>query len=154
MTDVAKEIEHMQEMTTPELVARYEVLWGKTPRVRNPVWLRKRCAWKLQEIKFGGLSTAAKKVLEELIAEIDFPLGDEERTVTGKLAKRRRPGDPAVGTTLTREWKGRELRLRVLEDGYELDGVVHASLSAAARAATGSKWNGPLFWNLTKRGRR
>jgi hypothetical protein len=154
MTDITKEIERMQEMTTPELVERYEALWGKPPRVRNPAWLRKRCAWKIQEIKFGGLSTAAKKVLEELIAEIDFPLGDEERTVTGKLTKPRRPGDPAVGTTLTREWKGRELRLRVLEDGYELDGVVYPSLSAAAKAATGSKWNGPMFWGLTKRGRR
>jgi hypothetical protein len=154
MTDITKEIECMQGMSTPELAERYEQLWGKPPRVRNPAWLRKRCAWKLQEIKYGGLSTAAKRVLEELIAEIDLPLGDEERTVTGKLAKRRRPGDPAVGTTLVREWRGRELRLRVTEDGYELDGVVHASLSAAAKAATGSKWNGPMFWGITKRGRR
>jgi hypothetical protein len=144
----------MQGMTTPELVGRYEQLWGKAPRVRNPAWLRKRCAWKLQEIKFGGLSTAAKRVLEELIAEIDFPLGDEERTVTGKLTKRRRPGDPAVGTTLTREWRGRELRCRVLQDGYEVDGVLYPSLTAAARAVTGSHWNGRAFFGLVERKRR
>ena len=154
MSDITDEIERMRTMTTPELIEKYRELWGKEPRVKNSAWLRKRNAWKIQEIRFGGLSVAAKKRLEELISEIQIPLSDSERTVTGRLTKPRRSGDPAVGTTLTREWRGRELRLRVLENGYELDGVVHGSLSSAARAATGSKWNGPLFWNLTKSGRR
>ncbi len=151
MTAISEEIEKMRTMSTPELVERYSQLWGKGPRVKNKTWLWKRCAWKLQEIRFGGLSAAAKKRLEELVAEIDFPLSEPERTVTGKLAKPRKQGYPSVGTTLTREWRGRELRLRVLEDGFELDGIVHRSLSAAARAVTGSKWNGPLFWKLAER---
>ncbi len=55
---------------------------------------------------------------------------------------------------IVREYKGRELRLAVLDDGYELDGTCYGSLSQAARAATGSRWNGPLFWGLRKRNRK
>lgn len=154
MSEIADKIERMRRMTTAELRGRYRKLWGKEPRVRNRIWLWKRCSWKLQEIRYGGLCQAAKRRLEELIAEIEIPPGDEERTVTGKLQKRRRPDDPPAGTTLTRVWKGRELRLHVREGGFELDGVLHPSLTAAARAATGSAWNGRLFWGLTSRKRR
>ena len=140
-------------MTVAELVPRYRELWGKEPRVQHQVWLWKRCAWKLQEIEYGGLSEVAKRRLEELIAEIEIPPAEGDRTVSGKL-ERRRPDDPAPGTTIMRIYKGRELRLQVLEDGYELDGVLHKSLSAAAHAATGSRWSGRLFWNLRKRGKK
>ena len=104
-----------------------------------------------QEIRYGGLSEVAKRRLEELIAEIEIPPGDGDRTVMGKLRKPKRPDDPPAGTTLVRTFKGRELRLHVREDGYELDEVLHPSLTAAARAATGSAWNGRLFWGLTSR---
>ena len=53
---------------------------------------------------------------------------------------------------IARQWRGRVLRLTVLDDGFELDGVVHKSLSAAAQAVTGAKWNGPLFWGLHSKG--
>ena len=38
----------------------------------------------------------------------------------------------------------RELRLLVLDKGFELDGVHYRLLSEAARAVTGSRWNGRL----------
>ena len=137
-----------------ELVARYRELFGKDPRVKNRAWLWRRCAWKLQEQRCGGLSEVARRRLEELIAEIELPPSDRDRTVSGRLAKPHRPDDPTPGTTIVRVWKGRELHLNVREDGFELDGVLHQSLSAAAFAATGSRWNGRLFWQLTDRKKR
>ena len=73
-----------------------------------------------------------------------------------KLAERpkRDPRLPAPGTVITRIYRGRDLQLHVLDDGFELDGVHYRSLSEAARAVTGSKWNGRLFWGLTERKRK
>ena len=58
--------------------------------------------------------------------------------------------DPLPGTVLTREYKGREVRVRVLEKGFEYEGQPYRSLSAVAKAITGSHWNGRLFFGLRK----
>ena len=72
-----------------------------------------------------------------------------------KTAKPKRdPRLPSIGAVLTRQYRSRELRLLVLDDGFELDGVHYRSLSEAARAITGSRWNGRLFWGLTERKRK
>jgi len=142
---VAREIARLRRMSVAELVPEYERLHGKPPRVKHKAWLWRRCAWKLQEQRLGGLSAVAKKRLDELIAEIDLPLDLEPGTVTGVL-RRRHALDLPLGQTIVRRWHGRDLRLTAVEDGFEVDGVIHASLSAAAKAVTGAKWNGRLFW--------
>ena len=75
---------------------------------------------------------------------------DEDRRVKGKLPVRK--GDrPIVGTRLIREWKGVEHAVTVLADGYEYQGRRYKSLSAIARAITGTRWNGPAFFGLARR---
>ena len=154
MSDIAKEIESLRQMDVPELVERYEELFGKAPRIKGKQWLWRRCCWKVQERKYGGLSRAAKRRLEELIAEIDIPALERHRTVSGSVRGPRRPDDPPVGTVLTRKWKGAEIRIQIIEGGYECDGVVYKSASALARAVTGSRWNGRLWLGLTERKRK
>ena len=151
MNDIKTEIEALRAMNVTALVERYKTVFGKPPRIKHREWLWKRVAWKLQEQLFGGLSDVAKRRLEELIAEIRLPVAETTRTVTGRLKAAVRANKPAVGATLIREWHGCELRLHVVDGGYELDGVVHKSLSAAAHAVSGSHWNGKLFWGLKKR---
>jgi aspartate ammonia-lyase len=51
-----------------------------------------------------------------------------------------------VGTQLIREWRGVEHKVTVLADGFEWEGRRYKSLSAVARAITGTRWNGPLFF--------
>ncbi len=148
MKSIPQEIAALRAMAVPELVERYEAVFGKPPRVKHHEWLWRRIAWKIQEQRFGGLSEVAKRRLNELIAELELPLG--QRTVNGKVA-RSRPGDPPLGTTLTRVWKGQEVRTTAVEGGWEHDGVVHRSLSAVAKAVTGSHWNGRLFFGLKSR---
>ena len=55
---------------------------------------------------------------------------------------------PVAGTRLIREWQGVEHCATVLDDGFEYQGRRYKSLSAIARAITGTRWNGPLFWGL------
>jgi len=151
---ITDEIAALRAMQVPELVVRYEAVYGKPPRVKHREWLWKRVAWKIQEQRFGGLSAAAKRRIDELIAEIELPLGEDRRTVTGVLRARVNAADPPVGTTLVRSWHGRDVHVRVVEGGYEHEGVAYKSLSAAARAITGSRWNGRLFFGLSKRKER
>ncbi len=151
MKPIAEELEELRGLKAAQLVDRYAELFGKPPRVKNREHLWKRCAWKMQEIRFGGLSAKAKERLEELIAEIDLPPRERTRTVSGVLKKDRRPDDPLPGTILTRTWKGQEIRVLVREDGYECNGQIFRSLTAVARAITGSRWNGRFFFGLTNR---
>ncbi len=147
---ITEEIQELRAMPVPDLVARYEAAFGKPPRVKHREWLWRRIAWKLQEQRFGGLSEVAKRRLDELIAELDLPLHGA-RVGRGQLGGRGRPGDPPIGTTLSRVWKGTEIRATAVEGGWEYEGVVYRSLSAAVKAITGSHASGPAWFGLTKR---
>ena len=57
-----------------------------------------------------------------------------------------------AGTCLVREWQGIEHHVMVLVDGFEYQGRTYRSLSAVARAITGTQWNGPLFFGLRANG--
>ncbi len=60
---------------------------------------------------------------------------------------------PPPGTVLTRKYKGTEVQVKVLAGGFEYAGEVYGSLSAVAKAVTGSHCNGFLFFRLnTKEG--
>ena len=54
----------------------------------------------------------------------------------------------AAGTILVREWQGTTHHVTVVADGFIWNGGNHSSLSAIARAVTGTKWNGPRFFGL------
>jgi hypothetical protein len=54
------------------------------------------------------------------------------------------------GSVLVKEHKGRTIIVHVLDSGFEYDGKRFTSLSAVATAITGTKWNGMLFFGLTK----
>jgi hypothetical protein len=147
---VAEEIAELRSLTVPELVVRYEAVFGQPPRVKHRDWLWRRIAWKIQEQRFGGLSQVARRRLDELILELDLPLLSE-RTVREKAGRPPRKGDPPVGTTISRVWNGREIVVTAVDGGWEHDAVVYRSLSAAAQAVTGSHWNGRLFFGLIKK---
>jgi hypothetical protein len=149
--NMMEEIEALRHAPVPELVARYQEVWGKPPRVKHREWLWKKIAWKIQERRYGGLSGVAKRRLEELIAEIDLPLREARRTVSGALKAPTAATELPVGAVLVRPWRGQEIRVTAVDGGFEWDGAVYRSLSAVAQAITGSKWNGRLFFGLTKR---
>jgi hypothetical protein len=116
--------------------------------------LWKRITWKIQEQRFGGLSGAAQRRLEELIAEIDLPLGEQTRTVVGKPRPiTGKTTHVPVGTVLTREWKGETIVVASTSAGFEFKGEVYTSLSVVARKISGTHWNGPVFFGLRKRKR-
>ena len=55
---------------------------------------------------------------------------------------------PEIGDALVRLYKGRQVRVVVLEDGFEYDGQRYKSLSAVAKAISGTHCNGFRFFGL------
>lgn len=126
-----------------------------------------------QELARDRLATEARGRLEEMIAQHD-PMGKliawsrrARREATRKIAvsaasqqhkqnrapSRSRKNDlriPAVGSWITRQYQGREISVRVLDDGFEFEGNRFRSLSAIAKRVTGAHWNGYLFFGITR----
>jgi hypothetical protein len=50
-----------------------------------------------------------------------------------------------IGTVLVRDYRGRRHTVTVERDGYVWEGQPYSSLSAVARAITGTAWSGPRF---------
>jgi len=150
---IARQIIALQAMTVPALVAKYTEVYGKPPHVKaNRIWLWRRVAYRIQEIAHGGLPDDARARLEQLMADVVVPAAPN--TVTAPLLRNRRRKDGMLpGTTLTREWHGKRITVRVTDAGFEWNGVPYRSLSAVAQAVTGQHWSGALFFNLRKRGK-
>ncbi len=146
---ISAQIAALPSLPIAELRERYEALHGHPPPVKDRQWIWRRVAWAMQAEVHGGISDRAQTRLDKLVA--DF----EATHRRGQVAQGIRPaGSITPGTILEKRYNGRDLVVRVLDDGFELDGVVHATLTAAAKAVTGSKAiNGRLFFGLTKRSR-
>ncbi len=143
-------INRLPQLSTAELAAEYERLYGRKPRYRNPVWMRKRIAYQVQVAAYGGLSGPARAELKRLAADIQLPKAPTRGHVRNVVAKKQ-SGQPRPGTVLQREWRDQQIRVEVLPDGFEWNGNRYGSLSAVARAITGARWNGRLFFGLAGR---
>ena len=131
---------------TPSLKEQWRELFGKEPPPYNRRFLESRLAYRIQELAYGGLKKETIERLEALGEELDG----------GNVVKRRTRVDdrPIAGTRLIREWQGVEHCVTVLHDGYEYAGRPYKSLSAVARAITGTRWNGWVFFGLKNWRRR
>ena len=146
---IAARIAKLQQLTTAQLREEWRQVIGGEPRSNNRVWLYKRLAWAVQAKEYGGLSARAQARLEELLpfAEMWMPLGKKglaapPPAVTASPA-------PTPGSIFTRVYKGRTLTVLLRDDGrFEFDGDIYGSLTAIAKAVTGSIWNGRLFFGL------
>jgi len=77
------------------------------------------------------------------------PRKSTKRAPRGKTGRPRDPRISAPGTIITRRYKGRDLRLTVLDEGFRFEGTVYRSLTAAALKATGyPAISGPYFWKV------
>jgi hypothetical protein len=164
---IISQVNALRRMTVGELRQKYREVYGEETRSGNKDWLWKRIAWRIQELKYGGLSERAKRRAAELANESDIRVrvpksafdgvqGAVRKSDVGKSsgasARNRRALLP--GTTLTREYKGVVHTVKVLDLGFEYDGRRYKSLSAIAREITGSHWNGNLFFNISNGGRK
>ena len=93
--------------------------------------------YRIQEKRQGSLSREGKALLTQA-----------SRTAKGTNAPAPR-GKLMPGTRLVRDWHGTGHTVTVLDEGFEYDGKAWASLSAIAKAITGTHWNGPRFFGIS-----
>ena len=138
----------LKTATTPELKAQWRELFDSQPPPFNRRFLESRLAYRIQELSLGGLKPETVRRLERLGEELDG--GDKARRRVRADHDRR----PIAGTRLLREWQGVEHIVTVTADGFEWQGRPYTSISAIARAITGTRWNGWVFFGLKRGGRR
>jgi len=150
---IAAEIRALQDMTVPELQARYRELFGEETRSHHKQQLFRKLAWRVQELAEGGLSERAKARAREIASEADIRVRPPREFLNGAASPTRVRDErlPVPGTLIEREYKGRVVSVRVLDKGFEYEGRIYRSLSAVAREVTGTNWNGMLFFGLAKK---
>lgn len=138
--NVVAQLAALKTMPTPELKAQWRKLFEKEPPPFNRRYLESRLAYRVQELAYGGLKPAT---LERLRA-----LGEQYAPKGKRAGKARTVDRPIAGTRFIREWQGVEHSVTVLQAGFEWEGRPYKSLSAVARAITGTRWNGLIFFGL------
>jgi hypothetical protein len=155
--NVARELAALEAMMVIELRAKYAQVFGEETRVGNKAWLVKRIIWRLQALAEGDLSERARRRASELAQDADLRLSPPRLGKDSSVVVVRRNGKanhrelrdrhlPLPGTVLTRWYKGQTLKVQVLRNGFEYQGQVYKSLSAVAKAITGSHTSGFLFF--------
>ena len=135
----------LKTTSTPDLKAQWRDLFATEPPPFNRRYLESRLAYRIQELAYGGLKAETVRRLEALGEQLDG--GDR------KKSRIRADALPIVGTRLIRDWQGVEQIVTVMVDGFEWQGRPYKSLSAIARAITGTRWNGWVFFGLKRGGR-
>ena len=131
----------LKTTSTPDLKAQWRDLFTTEPPPFNRRYLESRLAYRIQELTYGGLKPETIRRLERLGEELDG--GDKKkRSLRANLDR------PITGTRLLREWQGIEQIVTVTPVGFEWQGRPYKSLSAIARAITGTRWNGWVFFGL------
>ena len=128
--------------TTPtaELTQQWRDLFATEAPMFNRRYLESRLAYRIQELTFGGLKPETVRRLEQLGEQLDGG-----NVVTRRIRTDRKP---MAGTRLIRDYQGTEQVVTVLQDGFEWQGRPYQSLSSVARAITGTRWNGWVFFGL------
>ena len=135
----------LKAMSVNELKAEWQALYDAPAPNNSRNFLEGRLAYRIQELIYGGPDKQTRRLLDLLADEV-------EGTLTRK-AQIADPRNPVVGTKLIREWDGVAHTVTVLREGFDWDGRRFKSLSAVARAITGTRWNGYRFFGLRERKR-
>jgi hypothetical protein len=158
---LSQELAGLPQLSVAELRYRYAQVFGEATRTGNRSWLIKRIGWRLQALAEGDLSERARRRAAELANDADLRLSPPQRVPTAQVSEtdnrpaeipRQRNGRLPPPGTLTRPYKGATVQVRVLDAGFVYQGAVYASLSAVAKAVTGSHCSGYLFFRLLPKG--
>lgn len=129
-SDLDRLVSDIAAMDLDALRLLWRKRYGGPPSLRSVPIMQMMLAWRVQAEALGGLDSDMRKVLSRSGAP------DPEGRHLG------------IGARLTRNWKGRKVEVVVEEKGFRWGDQLFPSLSAAATAITGSRWNGPRFFGL------
>ena len=130
MSSAMATVSEIEAMDLEALRACWRTYYGEPPPLRSVPILRMLLAWRVQTAAGGALS------------------GDVRAAIRRKGAIKAEGLDLGIGARLARNWSGARIEVIVEPDGFSWDGRTFKSLSAAATAIVGTRWNGPRFFGL------
>jgi hypothetical protein len=136
---LASELAGLPTLDRKTLIEKWRTLHGTEPPcgVRNN-FLMHAIAHRMQEQALGRLKPASRRFLEKAAED-----NASKRQMVPVLSIK-------PGTRLLREWHGVTYEVIIMEDCVYCNGKRYRSLSEVARAITGARWSGPLFFGLKK----
>jgi hypothetical protein len=139
---IEKEIATLRTISIAALKERWQKLFkNSAPKYFRREFLIRAIAYQLQVEMFGGLSSETKRKLRQIAEALRD--GAEPALASAPRIK--------PGTKLIRSWKGETHIVTALDQGFEWKRKRYESLSEVARAITGTRWNGLLFFGVKRR---
>jgi DUF2924 family protein len=137
--DLVARVNALPDRPRSELEAEWRRLWSpQVPRHASRAFLVRAVAYGLQAEVYGGLDAETRRLLKKAGQANGKPSRPQRR----RLSK---------GSRLFREWHGETHEVLVLDKGFAWRGETYPSLTAVARAITGTNWNGWAFFGLKRR---
>ena len=127
-------------------------LWATSKGIESPKTftarlMRLALAWEAQAASEGCETTKARREWSRIM----------KGRVEGGCTKGKgttRPVSAVAGTRLLKNWGGATQEVLVVAEGASWNGQSYSSLSAVARAMTGTNRNGPKFFGLRERSKQ
>lgn len=132
LPDLNMPLEEIPHLPFDELRALYTYLIGGDTKSTRKEFYILRITHRLQELRFGGLNSKTKRLLETM---------DKDEIPDNR-------GVLPVGAEIIKKYMGQTYRLRIVAGGYEVGGKVYKSLSGAAFGITGRKIYGQTFFGV------
>jgi hypothetical protein len=138
--NILAEYAALEAMDTKLLLKEWGKYFEDKPQsCTNRSYIINNIIYRIQELAYGGLT---RRTIDRLEALAEREKISQHNDNHARLA---------LGTMLVREYKGVEHQVTVISDGYEYNGMKYKSLSGAAYAITGTRWNGHVFFGLGKK---
>jgi hypothetical protein len=136
------EIAHLCDLDLAELKRRWLTLYAcPVPKFFRREHLIRAIAHRMQIVAYGDLKPSTKRLLHSIVDSVRA--GNEEGIGFGPRIK--------PGTKLIRTWQDKTYIVLALDKGFEWQGTRYRSLSEIARAITGTRWNGLVFFGIKPR---
>ncbi|MGV6872595.1 DUF2924 domain-containing protein [Pseudochelatococcus sp. B33] len=162
-----EEVGAIGDLSREELAARWIKAHGHPPPVgvRNALLIHS-ATWHLQARWLGGFKPETRRRLKEAMRQREERIAGKKEGAAGPIddadlgptdvlplvtsleitTRKRQILRP--GARLLREWNGRTHIVDVIENGFVHEAKIYRSLTAIARAITGTHWSGPRFFGL------
>jgi len=135
------EIARLRDLDVGQLRSRWHTAFGRpAPAHLARHLLFRSLAYRLQADRLGDLDRESQRLLDRS--------GSPEKAGRNAVDLSRQTTELRPGTILGREWNAQMQQVAVLADGFAWNGNTYRSLSKAAFAITGTRWNGPKFFGL------
>lgn len=135
---IEEKLEHLKEMSMAEIKKQFSHYFNCHAGNYSKDFYIANIAYRMQELEFGGLSSATKNLLVKMHTTVSAP---------------KKKNIAPVGTKIIKTYKGHDYVVRILEDGFDLDGQRFKTLSGMAKKITGMKISGNVFFNIGQRGK-